>query len=40
MLVVGARGRGGFRGLKFGSTADQAVRYSPVPVLVVPNRRD
>lgn len=40
MLVVGARGGGGFRGLKFGSTADQAVRYSTVPVLVVPNRRD
>ena len=39
MLVVGARGGGGFRGLKFGSTADQAVRYSTVPVLVVPNRR-
>jgi len=38
MLVVGARGGGGFRGLRFGSTADQAVRYSSVPVLVVPNR--
>ena len=40
MLVVGARGGGGFRGLKFGSTADQAVRHATVPVLVVPNRRD
>lgn len=40
MLVVGARGGGGFRGLKFGSTADQATRYATVPVLVVPNRRD
>ena len=39
MLVVGARGGGGFRGLKFGSTADQAMRYATVPVLVVPNRR-
>jgi nucleotide-binding universal stress UspA family protein len=40
MLVVGRRGGGGFRGLKFGSTADQAVRYATVPVLVVPNVRD
>lgn len=36
MLVVGARGAGGFRGLGFGSTADQVVRYSPCPVIVVP----
>lgn len=36
LLVVGARGAGGFRGLRFGSTADQVVRNSPVPVVVVP----
>lgn len=36
LLVVGARGAGGFRGLVFGSTADQVVRNSPVPVTVVP----
>lgn len=36
LLVVGRRGAGGFRGLIFGSTADQVVRHSPVPVVVVP----
>ena len=36
MLVVGRRGAGGFRGLGFGSTADQVVRHSPVPAVVLP----
>jgi len=36
LVVVGRRGAGGFRGLLFGSTADQVVRYSPTPVVVVP----
>jgi len=40
MLVVGVRGAGGFKGLRFGSTATQVVRHSPVPVLVVPNIPD
>ncbi|MDN5895945.1 MAG: universal stress protein [Nocardioides sp.] len=40
VLVVGARGSGGFRGLRFGSTADQVVRNSPVPVTVVPPPKD
>lgn len=40
MLVVGARGAGGFRGLHFGSTADQVVRNSPCPVIVIPSPRD
>ncbi len=36
MLVVGSRGGGGFRGLGFGSTADQVVRHAVCPVVVVP----
>lgn len=36
MVVVGRRGRGGFRGLGFGSTADQVVRNATCPVIVVP----
>ena len=39
MLVVGSRGAGGFRGLGFGSTADQVVRHAPCPVVVVPAPR-
>jgi len=39
MLVVGKRGAGGFRGLGFGSTADQVVRHAPCPVVVVPTGR-
>ena len=40
MLVVGTRGAGGFRGLRFGATATQVVRHASVPVLVVPNVPD
>ena len=36
LLVVGTRGAGGFRGLGFGSTADQVVRHARRPVVVVP----
>lgn len=35
LLVVGARGGGGFEGMRLGSTAGHCVRRSPVPVVVV-----
>jgi nucleotide-binding universal stress UspA family protein len=40
VVVVGRRGAGGFRGLRSGSTADQVVRHSPIPVVVVPVGHD
>jgi nucleotide-binding universal stress UspA family protein len=35
MLVVGARGRGGFRGLRLGSVAEKCVRHADCSVMVI-----
>jgi nucleotide-binding universal stress UspA family protein len=38
MLVIGARGHGGFTGLLLGSVATQCVNHAAVPTVVVPAR--
>ena len=37
-IVVGKRARAGVAGLQLGSTSQQLVQHSPVPVVVVPER--
>lgn len=37
LLVVGSRGRGGFPGLRLGSTSYSVTSHSPCPVVVIPS---
>ena len=40
LIIVGSRGRGGFREMLLGSVGHHLTHHSPVPVVIVPSRQE
>jgi nucleotide-binding universal stress UspA family protein len=39
LVIVGSRGRGGFREMLLGGVGHHLTHHSPVPVVIVPSQR-